>query len=109
MTVPEPIRAHLPFDEEWLAAWCLRWQVAELAFFGSVLRDDFRPDSDVDVLIRFSDLSRWSLLDHIAMEDELAAFFGRKVDLVSKRAVEASRNPIRRQHILGSAQVVYAA
>jgi len=109
MIVPESLRAHLPFDEGWLEAWCHRWQVAELAFFGSVLREDFRPDSDVDVLIRFSDTSQWSLLDHIAMEEELAAFFGRKVDLVSKRAVEASRNPIRRGLILDSAQVVYAA
>ncbi len=109
MTLPEFLRAQLPFDEEWLGAWCQRWQVTELAFFGSVLRNDFRPDSDVDVLIGFSEDSQWSLLDHIAMEEELAAYFGRKVDLVSKRAVEASRNPIRRQHILGSAQVVYAA
>lgn len=109
MTLPESLRAHLPFDEAWLEGWCHRWQVAELAFFGSVLREDFRPDSDVDVLIRFSDASQWSLLDHIAMEEELATFFGRKVDLVSRRAVEASRNHIRRHHILDSAQVVYAA
>ncbi len=109
MTLPEPIRAHLPFDENWLEAWCRRWQVAELAFFGSVLRDDFSPDSDVDLLIRFSDSSTWNLLDHIAMEEELATFFGRKVDLVSRRAVEGSHNPIRRRHILDSALVVYAA
>jgi predicted nucleotidyltransferase len=109
MVVPGPIRAHLPFDEAWLEAWCRRWEVSELAFFGSVLRDDFRTDSDVDVLIQFSEISQWSLLDHIAMEEELAAFFGRKVDLVSRRAVESSRNPIRRQHILESALVVYAA
>ena len=109
MPLPEGLHTHLPFDEEWLKAWCRRWQVTELAFFGSVLRDDFRPDSDVDVLIRFSDASRWSLLDHIAMEEELAAYFGRKVDLVSRRAVEESRNQIRRHHILDSAQVVYAA
>jgi hypothetical protein len=109
MTIPEPIRAHLPFDEKWLEAWCRRWQVSELAFFGSVLRDDFRADSDVDVLIRFAESSQWSLLDHIAMEEELAAFFGRKVDLVSWRAVDGSHNPIRRRHILDSAQVVYAA
>ncbi len=109
MTLPESLRAHLPFDEGWLEAWCRRWQVAELAFFGSVLRDDFGPDSDVDVLIRFSELSEWSLLDHIAMEEELATFFKRKVDLVSRRAVEGSHNPIRRRHILDSAQVVYAA
>lgn len=109
MILPESLLARLPFDESWLENWCRRWQVAELAFFGSVLREDFRVDSDVDVLIRFSEASQWSLLDHIAMEEELADFFGRKVDLVSKRAVEASHNPIRRQHILGSAQVVYAA
>lgn len=109
MTLPENLHTHLPFDEGWLEAWCRRWQVAELAFFGSVLRDDFRPDSDVDVLIQFADSSQWSLLDHIAMEEELSVFFGRKVDLVSRRAVEGSRNHIRRRHILDSAQVVYAA
>jgi len=109
MTVPEPIHTHLPFDEKWLEAWCHRWQVVELAFFGSVLREDFRPDSDVDLLVRFSDRSQWSLLDHIAMEEELTAFFGRKVDLVSRRAVEASHNQFRRRHILDSAQVIYAA
>ena len=109
MTIPEPIHTHLPFDEKWLEAWCNRWQVVELAFFGSVLRDDFHSDSDVDLLVRFSDLSQWSLLDHIGMEEELTAFFGRKVDLVSRRAVEASHNQIRRHHILNSAQVIYAA
>jgi hypothetical protein len=109
MTLPDALRARLPFDERRLEAWCRRWRVSELAFFGSVLREDFRPDSDVDVLIRFFEDSQWSLLDHIAMEEELAVFFGRKVDLVSRRAVESSRNPLRRHHILDSAQVVYAA
>jgi predicted nucleotidyltransferase len=109
MTFSGLLRDHLPVDEGWLEAWCQRWQVTELAFFGSVFRADFRSDSDVDVLVRFSATSEWSLLDHIAMEEELTTFFGRPVDLVSRRAVEASRNEIRRHHILDSAQVVYAA
>jgi len=109
MTLTGILRDHLPFDEGWLEAWCQRWQVTELAFFGSVLRGDFGADSDVDVLVQFSAASQWSLLDHIAMEEELTTFFGRPVDLISRHAVEASRNQIRRHHILDSAQVVYAA
>ena len=89
--------------------FCRRWKIVELSLFGSVLRDDFRPESDVDVLITFASDARWSLLDEVRMEDELAAILGRKVDLVSRRAVEHSENWIRREAILKSAEVLYAA
>ena len=74
----------LPKDE--IEDFCSRWQVSELALFGSVLRDDFRPDSDIDLLISFSPNADWSLLDHARMQQELMGIVRRKVDLVSKRA-----------------------
>lgn len=92
-----------------LSDFCRRWQVVELALFGSVLRDDFSPDSDVDVLVRFDPEARHSLFDMVRMGDELSSILGREVDLVSRRGVETSRNPLRRQAILESAEVIYAA
>ncbi len=92
-----------------IAAFCGRWQVAELALFGSVLRDDFGPESDVDVLVRFQPEARRTLLDMTRMEDELSRILGRRADLVEHAAVEASRNYIRRKAILQSAQTIYVA
>ena len=94
--------------ERELDRFCRRWKISELALFGSVLRSDFGPDSDIDVLVTFEADARWSLLDHIQMEEELSSILGRKVDLISKRAVERSENWIRRQEILHTAQIVYA-
>ncbi len=91
-----------------MEAFCKRWMVGELSFFGSVLRDDFGPESDVDVLVSFEPAARPSLLDHVAMKDELAEILGRPVDLVTRPAVERSRNSIRRDAILSSSEVVYA-
>ena len=96
-------------DRPRIAGYCRKWKITELSLFGSVLRDDFGPDSDVDVLVRFAPEADWGLLDHVAMEEELCAIVGRKVDLVTRRAVERSANRIRREAILGSAEVVYAA
>ncbi len=92
-----------------IAAFCDRWQVEELALFGSLLRDDFGPHSDIDVLIRFRTVRTPGLFGIAEMEWELGDLFGRKVDLVTRAAIEASRNYIRRKAILESAQVVYAA
>jgi predicted nucleotidyltransferase len=92
-----------------VADFCRRWQVTEFCLFGSVLRDDFRPDSDIDVLVTFAPEARHSVFDLMRMEKELAEMFGRKVDLVDRRVLEASPNYIRRRHILDSAEVVYAA
>ena len=89
-----------------ITAFCRKWQVRELALFGSVVRDDFNADSDIDVLVSFVIGSPWSLMDLIAMRDELAALFGRPVDLVER---EALRNPIRRERILSTREVVHAA
>ena len=92
-----------------IEAFCDRWQVVELALFGSVLRADFGPDSDVDVLVGFGEGARHTLFDLDDMELELKEIFGRKVDLVSRRGIEASRNYLRRDSILKSAQVIYGA
>lgn len=91
-----------------LETFCRRWKIAELALFGSVLRPDFAPDSDVDILVTFLPDAGWSLFDHVRMQDELSAVLGRKVDLVSRRGIERSRNYIRRKAILDSAEVIYA-
>jgi uncharacterized protein len=100
---------HIEVDRRALAAFCRRWMITELAFFGSVLRDDFGPDSDVDVLVTFSPGSGRSLFERVEMRDELSQLLGRPVDLVSRRAIEDSRNWIRREAILGSAETFYAA
>jgi predicted nucleotidyltransferase len=90
-----------------VAGFCQRWSISELALFGSVLRDDFRPDSDLDILVTFAPDANWGLLDHIRMEQELAAILGRDVDLLTRRSVEQSHNWIRRRQILDAAEVVY--
>ena len=90
-----------------IKSFCRRWKVKELALFGSVLREDFRPDSDVDVLISFDLDADWGLLDHVQMQQELGNIFSRKVDLVSKRAIVRSENWIRRREILETAKIIY--
>ena len=95
-------------DRQTISAFCQRWHIAELALFGSVLRDDFRADSDVDVLVTFADGANWSLFDHIAMEEELSRLVGREVDLVSRRAIERSKNWVRKEAILSGAEPIYA-
>jgi uncharacterized protein len=91
-----------------IAEFCRRRKVVEFSLFGSVLRDDFRPDSDVDVLITFSPDTHVSLFDLVEMQDELKAIFKREVDLVEKNAVLESQNYIRRKSILANTRVVYA-
>lgn len=103
------MKPRIPLDKEGIARFCRRWKITELSLFGSVLRDDFRPDSDIDVLVSFSPDAEWGLFEHVAMQEELAAMFNRKVDLITRRAVEHSRNPLRRQIILESAQSYYVA
>lgn len=106
MTVDEIVRIRLGVEPELIAEFCRKWQIKELALFGSVLRDDFRPDSDVDLLVVFEASARWDLWDLLHMKDELEAMFDRKVDLVEKRAV---KNPFRRHEILTTRRVLYAA
>ena len=98
-----------PWPAGRIREFCHRWKIIELSLFGSALREDFRPDSDIDLLVRFAPGARWSLFDHARMERELEEIFGREVDLLSRTAVEGSANWIRREEILRTAQPIYAA
>lgn len=99
----------IAIDLDAIAAFCRKWKVVELDLFGSVLRDDFRPDSDIDILVTFAPNAEWSLFDHTTMVDELADVVGRKVDLVSRKAIERSQNWLRKRAILESAEPLYVS
>jgi predicted nucleotidyltransferase len=88
--------------------FCQRWKVYELALFGSALRTDFKPESDVDVLVSFHESAKWGLFDHTQMRLDLEAIFKRKVDLVTRRALEQSQNQLLRERILNTAKVIFA-
>jgi len=105
----EQASSAIPLPIETIRAFCERWGVREFALFGSVLREDFSAESDVDVLLKFREDVRYSLFDLVRMGDELETIFGREVDIVDRLAVEKSRNNIRRRAILNNAQVIYAA
>ncbi len=96
----DEILQRLDVPQERLAEFCRKWRVAELSFFGSVTGGEFRPDSDVDVLISPAPDARWSLFEHVDMTDELRDLFRRPVDLLTRRSVESSRNWMRRESIL---------
>ncbi|MHC4432944.1 MAG: nucleotidyltransferase family protein [Planctomycetota bacterium] len=96
----------IDISENTLAELCRKWKVTELSLFGSILRDDFGPDSDIDVLVVFRPDAPWSPWDLMEMKEELEVLFGRPVDMVEK---EALRNPWRKRRILSSYEVVYAA
>ena len=89
-----------------ISEFCHRWGVVEFSLFGSALRDDFRPDSDVDVLVTFSKQAQISLFDLVQMKLDLEKIFHRPVDIIEKDALE---NPFRKREILRTAQVIYAA
>ena len=101
--VISPVVARIPSEE--IAQFCQKWNIHQLALFGSVLRDDFRADSDIDMMVTFAPDAHWSLFDHMRMQQELQQLFGRKVDLISRRALEQSPNWLLRDEILGAAQV----
>lgn len=101
--------ARIAIPADGIAAFCERWQVTELALFGSVLRDDFGPESDIDMLVSFEDSARHTLFDMVRMEQELKTLFGREVDLVSRRGIERSSNQLRREAILEAAETIHAA
>jgi len=98
----------LEIDQRQLVDFCRRHHIRTMAFFGSVLRDDFRPDSDVDVLVEFLPEATPTLFDLARMEEELKNILGREVDLIEKKSIEKSRNYLRRRAILSTAETVYA-
>jgi uncharacterized protein len=93
---------------EQIEAFCRRWNLVEFSLFGSVLRDDFGPESDVDVLVRFDPSARPTLLTLARMERELEVVLGRRVDLLQWEGVEQMRNPYFRRPIMEGAQTIYA-
>jgi len=107
LDLPRELSKRELFIEQGLLEICLRWRIAELSFFGSILRDDFSSESDIDILVTFEEDSSTSLFDLVRMEEEFSTLFGRKVDLISRAAVEVSSNKLRREEILSSAEVAY--
>ncbi|MBI5588185.1 MAG: nucleotidyltransferase domain-containing protein [Deltaproteobacteria bacterium] len=102
-------KARIDIPREKIAEFCKKWKVREFALFGSVLREDFRPDSDIDAIVDFMPDSRPSLFDLVDMTEELEKIFDRKVDLLTRRGVEESRNYIRRKEILSTLEVLYVS
>ncbi|MDI9432575.1 MAG: nucleotidyltransferase domain-containing protein [Planctomycetota bacterium] len=92
-----------------IEAFCRRHRIGRLSLFGSVLRDDFGPDSDVDVLVDFDRGVDLGLREIVSMELELSEILGRKADLVDREEVRRSGNYLRRRHILSTAETVYVA
>ena len=92
-----------------LTSFCQRWRVRSLELYGSAAKGDLRSDSDLDFLVTFHPDADWSLLDHVCMKQELEALTGRKVDLMTRRALERSHNRVLREEILGKVRVVYSA
>ena len=102
-----PVQIPMPMEK--IEAFCRTWKVQRMWLFGSALRDDFGPESDVDVMVEFASEARWNLLDMAGAEQELSEIFGRPVDLVERQCVERSMNWIRRRHILEHARMIYVA
>ena len=98
----------MPLPIQQIAAFCRRWKIARLEVFGSVLRADFRADSDVDLLATYAPEAHWSLLDRVRMKLELESLLGRQVDLLNRRALEKAANRPRAAAILAQAQPIYA-
>jgi hypothetical protein len=91
-----------------IADFCHKWQVTEFSLFGSILRDDFRPESDIDVMVQFHPDAHPTFRSLDQMEAELKTIFHRDIDLITRQGIESSRNYLRRHEILSSAQVIYA-
>ena len=108
MTISIPnLRMPLPMAQ--IASFCRRWSIARLEVFGSALRDDFRPDSDLDLVATYAPEARWSLLDRVRMKLELEDMLGREVDLLNRRALEKARIHARVAAILTQAEPIYVA
>ena len=99
-------QVNIPIPEQRVRDFCQRWKIVELSLFGSVLREDFGPESDMDVLVTFSKDAQWSLYEWVDMIAELREIFGRDVDLLSRQSL---RNPFRRHEILKTRETLYAA
>ncbi len=97
----------IPLPLEKIKDFCDRWKVSEFALFGSVLRDDFHCDSDIDIMVEFEAGINYGLFDLVLMEDELKLIWQRDIDLVTRKGITRSRNYLRRDNILNSAKTIY--
>jgi len=107
MPVIETLNRNIQLPIAQIEDFCQRWHITEFALFGSVLREDFRPDSDIDILVSFSPSFRRGLEETLQMRQELQTLFNRKVDLIEKTSIERSQNWLRRRNILESARTIY--
>ena len=98
---------NINLDTETISKICQNWQIVELALFGSVLREDFNSNSDIDILVSFADDAKITFFDLDDLEQEFSQLFNRPVDVVTKAAIEQSHNWIRRNNILGNFQIIY--
>ena len=96
----------IDLPKEKISDFCRQYKISELALFGSVLRDDFSPESDIDVLVTFAPDCGYSLLDLVQIQQELTDVFEHKVDLIEK---DSLRNPFRKHTILNNMEIIYAA
>jgi uncharacterized protein len=101
------LQTRLAIKLDQLSEYCQRRHIVEFALFGSILRDDFQPHSDIDILVTFQPNAKISLIDLVDMQYELENLLHRKIDLLTKKSVEDSPNWIRRKEILNTARVVY--
>ena len=102
-------RHGIDLDSEAVRDFCRKWKIRELSVFGSILRDDFGPDSDIDFLIEHEEDADWNLFDDMEMQEELEQIVGRKVDIVDRAGVESSHNRLLKREIISTAEHIYAA
>jgi predicted nucleotidyltransferase len=103
-----PLKIELPRAE--FSALCRKHHVKELAVFGSALGEQFRPDSDVDFLVKFENDDAGPWMGHLTgLQEDLARLLDRPVDVIDWTAIEKSRNPFRRNAILGTRKLLYVA
>ncbi|WP_069790828.1 nucleotidyltransferase family protein [Cyanobacterium sp. IPPAS B-1200] len=103
----KPINKSIYIPRKKIALFCQKWKIVEFAFFGSILREDFNINSDIDCLVKFSNEADWNLFDRVKMQRELELILGRKVDLINKKSIENSKNWLRKKEILGTKQIFY--
>ncbi len=107
MVLPETVGDRLPISKEKLIKICQQWQITEFALFGSVLREDFREDSDIDLLVSFAADAPQGLLTLAKLKHYLEDLLECQVDLVVKAAIEEGDNWLRRQEIFNTAVTIY--
>jgi uncharacterized protein len=102
----ESLIDRLGVSQDRISELCQHWKIIEFALFGSILREDFHADSDIDILVTFAPNDGWSLFSLMDLQRELESMVGRPVDLLEKRDL---KNPFRRAEILRTHRVIYAS